>query len=51
MRFKRIRLWAAGLLAWLVGVPLSEQALAQPGGIVDASLGLAFSIANSAGRS
>ncbi len=51
MNLKRWRLYAAGLLAFLVGVPLTEQALAQTGDIVSASLDLAAAIVQSAGRS
>ncbi len=51
MNLKKWRLYAAGLLAFLVGVPLTEPASAQVGDIVSASFDLAAAIANSAGRS
>ncbi|MFN0137220.1 MAG: hypothetical protein ACKVS9_14015 [Phycisphaerae bacterium] len=51
MRFGRIRLWLAGLAAWMVGVPLTQKAYGQAGDIIDASIGLGLSIADSAGGS
>lgn len=51
MRFGRIRIWAAGLVAWFIGVPLTEKAMAQAGDIVRASFGLAGAIGDSAGNS
>jgi hypothetical protein len=48
---KKLRLYSAGLLAFLVGVPMTEQALAQTGDIINASLSLAAAIIDSAGRS
>ncbi|MHC5110569.1 MAG: hypothetical protein ACYTHJ_11915 [Planctomycetota bacterium] len=50
MRFKRIKVSMAGLVAFLVGFPLSEKAMA--GGawdIATASLDLGLAIADSAG--
>ena len=51
MPFQRIKLWAAGLIALLMGFPFTPRASAQVWGIVDASLDLAASIADSAGNS
>lgn len=51
MRFKRIRLWVAGLVAFLLGFPLSDKVLAGAGDIFDASVGLGLAIADSAGSS
>jgi hypothetical protein len=51
LNLKKLRLYAAGLLAFLVGVPLTEQAFAQVGDIVQSSFDLAGAIAASAGRS
>jgi len=51
MRFDRIRLWAAGLVAFLLGFPLSDKVLASAGDIIDSSLGLGLAIADSAGGS
>lgn len=51
MRIRKLRLYAAGLLAFLVGVPMTEQALAQTGEIIYASLSLAAAIVDSAGGS
>ena len=49
MRFARMRWYAAGFLAFLIGVPLTEKAFGQgTGDIVYASLNLAGAIANSA---
>ena len=49
--FAKLRWYSAGLLAFLVGVPLTEKAFGQAGDIVNASLDLAGAIANSAGHS
>lgn len=52
MRLGRMRLWAAGIVAFLMGVPLTEKALA--GGTFDAvtsGFDLAFALADSAGGS
>lgn len=52
MRFGRIRLWMAGLVAFAIGFPLSEEALA--GGTLDiitSSIDIGFSIADSFGGS
>ncbi len=51
-RFAKLRFYAAGLLAFLIGVPLTERAFAQDvGGIISSSIGLASSIADSASAS
>ncbi len=51
-RLGKFRFYAAGLLAFLIGVPLTEQAVAQDvGGIISSAIGLAGSIASSAGAS
>lgn len=49
--FNRFRTRLAALVAFLMGVPLTERALAQPGDIIGASLGLADAIIDSAGES
>ncbi len=51
MRFARLRLYMAGLVAFLMGVPLTEKAYGQVGDIVGGSLSLAGAIAESAGGS
>ncbi len=51
MRLSKLRIYTAGLLAFLIGVPLTEKAFGQAGDIVSASLGLAGAIASSAGAS
>lgn len=51
MPFGRIRLWTAGLIAFLVGVPLTERAMAQTFDIFRSALSLGLSIADSAGDS
>ncbi len=52
MRLRKLRLYAAGFVAFLLGVPLTQQALADDvGDIIDASLGLASAITASAGNS
>lgn len=43
----RIRFYLAGLAAFLVGVPLTEKAMAQTGGIIFSSIDLAAAIASS----
>ena len=48
MRFARIRLWIAGLVAFLLGFPLSQKALAGALDILDSSIGLGLAIADSA---
>ncbi len=57
-RFPRLRLFAAGLLAFLIGVPLTQQAFAQeviPGTVVlsvlGGTLGIAEAISASGGAS
>ncbi len=50
--FAKLRWYTAGLLAFLVGVPLTEQAMGQgTGDIVTAAINLGLAIAGSAGRS
>jgi hypothetical protein len=51
MRFGKLRLYLAGLVAFLIGVPLSEKAFGQVGDIVSGSLILTEGIIDSAGRS
>lgn len=51
MRFGRMRLLAAGLVAFLVGFPLSEKALAGATDIFGSSLDLGLAIADSANGS
>lgn len=53
MRLDRLRLYAAGLLAFLLGLPFTQQALAdtETGDIIGASVNLADAIVRSAGRS
>lgn len=47
----KLRLRFAGVIAFLLGVPLTERALAQAGDIVFSSINLAAAIADSAGAS
>jgi len=51
MRLSRIRLWIAGLVAFLMGFPLSERVLADSYDIFTSSLDLGLAIADSAGQS
>jgi hypothetical protein len=51
MRFGRIRLWIAGMVAFLLGFPLSDKVLASGWDIFESSVGLGFAIADSAGDS
>lgn len=51
MRLSKLRFYLAGLVAFLIGVPLTEQAFGQAGPIVGGSFGLAGAIADSAGGS
>ena len=52
MRLKRLRWYTAGLVAFVMGVPLAEQAeAADGGGIVWAAIDLALSIADISGDS
>lgn len=51
MRLSRLRLWTAGLVAFLLGFPLSEKAMAGAFDVFDASLGLGLAIADSASGS
>jgi hypothetical protein len=48
MKLHKIRLYVAGLFAFLIGVPLTERAFAGTGDIIDASVGLAGAIVDSA---
>ncbi len=48
MRLSKLRMYTAGLLAFLIGVPLTEKAFGQVGDIVNYSFGLAGAIAQSA---
>lgn len=48
MRFFRIRLWIAGVVAFLIGFPLSKKVMADAFDIVDSSIGLGLAIADSA---
>ncbi len=49
---RKLRLWQAALLAFIMGVPMASEAKAQGvGGIIDAVLGLTFSIVDVAGDS
>ena len=49
--FKRMRLYTAGLVAFLLGFPLTEKAFGQAGDIIDAGIDLGLAIADSAGDS
>jgi hypothetical protein len=51
MKIRKTRFYLAGLVAFLIGVPLTEQAFGQTGDIISASIQLAAAIANSAGAS
>lgn len=51
MSLKKLRLYTAGLVAFLIGIPLTEQAFGQTGDIISASFDLAGAIADSVGRS
>ncbi len=52
MGMTRMRLWLAGVVAFLIGVPLTEKAFGQTGGIVTSGIDLGLAIANaSAGES
>jgi hypothetical protein len=51
MPFRRIKVWIAGAIALLMGVPFAERASAQAYDIVEASIGLGLAIADSAGNS
>ena len=48
---RKLRLFVAGLVAGLMGMPLAGSAEASTWGIIDSSLDLGFSIASLAGRS
>ncbi len=47
----KLRLWVAGLVAFVVGVPLTERAFGQVTDIIWSSIGLAGAIIDSAGDS
>ncbi len=47
----KLRLYLAGVVAFLIGMPLTERALGQTGQIIDASIDLAAAIVDSAGDS
>ncbi|MBK9118390.1 MAG: hypothetical protein IPM18_02150 [Phycisphaerales bacterium] len=51
MRFDKLRAWGAALCAFLLGVPLTERAVAQVGDIIGGSLRLTEGILRSADRS
>jgi hypothetical protein len=51
MNPRKMRLYAAGLIAFLLGMPLTEQAFAQSADIVGAAINLAGAVIDSAGRS
>ena len=52
MRFGRIKLWMAGVVAFALGFPLSEKAMASNGwDVVTSSFDLGFAIADIAGGS
>lgn len=48
MRFDRLRLWVAATVAFLLGFPLSDKALASGWDVVGSSIDLGLSIADSA---
>lgn len=49
MRLNKLRLYVAGVLAVLLGIPLTEKAFGATGDIVSASFDLAGAIANLSG--
>jgi len=51
MKLAKLRLYAAGLLAFLLGIPLTERAFGQGDDVVNASFNLAAAIADSVGQS
>jgi hypothetical protein len=51
MRMSKWRLYAAGVLAFVLGVPLTERAFGQTGDIINAAIDLTDAIIASAGRS
>jgi hypothetical protein len=51
MNMRKSRLYLAGLVAFLIGIPLTEQAFAQGADVITSSIQLAAAIANSAGAS
>jgi hypothetical protein len=51
MRISRLRVWMAGVLALLIGFPLTEKAFGQVWDIVGSSFSLADAIADASGGS
>lgn len=51
MRLSRLRVYAAGLVAFLLGLPLTQKAFGQADDIIRASFNLADAIIDSAGDS
>lgn len=51
MRLSRVRFWAAGLVAFLLGFPFSEKVFARTSDLIGSSIDLGLSIADSAGGS
>lgn len=52
MRFKKLRWYTAGLVAFLMGIPMAETAMADDGGsIFDSALSLTSAIIDAAGNS
>lgn len=52
MRFKRLRWYIAGLVAFLMGIPMAERAMADDGGdIFGSALSLTSAIIDAAGNS
>jgi len=51
MSLRKLRLYAAGVVAFLIGMPLTEQAVAGTGDVIWAGINLAAAVADSVGRS
>jgi hypothetical protein len=51
MRISKLRFWTAGVVALLVGIPMTEKAMAQSGDIIVSAINLARAIGVSAGVS
>ena len=51
MNTSKLRLYVAGVVAFLIGMPLTERAFGSTGDIISSSVDLAGAIMNSAGRS
>jgi hypothetical protein len=51
MRISKLRFYFGGLVAFLIGVPLTERALAGTGDVIAASFDLFGAISDSAGKS